>query len=116
MSNFDNFDFNQIASKLTQRWHFICSFYCKIFFILSSLDNAENAQKTVFFWTPNIIVLHLLDTSEKPLLEIENSEACLQVVKYSVHLMLPSQPFQSWHGLGSARMWLIFVLIDGESF
>ena len=43
MSNFDNFDIVQISSKFAQRYHFVSNLNCKIFSILSSLDNAKNA-------------------------------------------------------------------------
>ena len=55
MSNFDNFDIVQISSKFAQRYHFVCNFNCKIFSILSSLDNAENAWSTTFYESPNIL-------------------------------------------------------------
>ena len=45
MSNFDNFDIDQISSKFAQRLHFICYFYCKKISILSGLDNAKNAKR-----------------------------------------------------------------------
>ena len=47
---------------------------------------------------------------------IEKLKACLQVVKSSLPPMLPSHPFPNWNELGSARIWLIFVLVDRESF
>ena len=50
------------------------------------------------------------------MLGIEKSKACLQVVKSSLPPMLPSHPFPNWNELGSARIWLIFVLVDRESF
>ena len=49
MSNFDNFDIDQISSKLAQRWHFVSNFHCKKTFVLGSIDIARNA-KTQFFW------------------------------------------------------------------
>ena len=49
MSNFDNFDIDQISSKFAQRWPFVCNFYCKKIFILGSFDNTENAKRQ-FFW------------------------------------------------------------------
>ena len=53
---------------------------------------------------------------ECSMLGIEKSKACLQVVKSSLPPMLPSHPFPNWNELGSARIWLIFVLVDRESF
>ena len=52
MSNFDNFDINQISSKFAQRWHFIFYFYCKKNSILSGLDNAKNAKRQFFLGHP----------------------------------------------------------------
>ena len=54
MCNFDNFDIVQISSKFAQRYHFVCNFNCKIFSILGSLDNAQNAQSTTFYESSNI--------------------------------------------------------------
>ena len=45
MSNFDNFDIDQISSKLAQRWHFVSNFHWKKNFILGSLDDAKNAKR-----------------------------------------------------------------------
>ena len=42
MSNFDDFDNDQISSKLPQRQHFVYNFYWENIFILGCLDNAEN--------------------------------------------------------------------------
>ena len=44
MSNFDNFDHDQISWKLAQREYFAFYFNCKKIFILGSLDNAENTK------------------------------------------------------------------------
>ena len=55
MSNLDIFDIGQISFKLAQRWHLVCSFYCKKIRILGNLDNAENSKKRHFFWTPYIM-------------------------------------------------------------
>ena len=52
MSNFDNFDINQISSKFAQRWPFVCNFYCKNFFILGSFDDTENAKRQFFLGHP----------------------------------------------------------------
>ena len=53
MSNFDNFDIDQISSKFAQIKFFVSYFHNKKNFILGSLNNAENCQKTTFFGTPN---------------------------------------------------------------
>ena len=50
------------------------------------------------------------------LVGIEKSKACLQMVKSSPPPTSPSQPFPNWNELGSAHTWLIFVLVDRESF
>ena len=42
MSDLDDFDDDQISSKLAQRQYFVYNFYRKTIFILGSLDNAEN--------------------------------------------------------------------------
>ena len=52
MSNFDNFDIDQISSKFAQRKHFICYFYSKKISILSGLDNTENAKRQFFLGHP----------------------------------------------------------------
>ena len=44
MSNFDNFDIDQIPSKLAQKKYSVSSFCCKKIFIQGSLKNAENAK------------------------------------------------------------------------
>ena len=53
MSNYDNFDIDQISSKLAQIWHYVCFFRCEKFFILGSFDNTENTKRQLF-GTPNI--------------------------------------------------------------
>ena len=53
MSNFDNFDIDQMSSKFAQIQFFVSYFHYKKISILGSLDNAENCQKTTFFGTPN---------------------------------------------------------------
>ena len=57
-----------------------------------------------------------VDAPYQQVLGIEKLKACLQVVKSSLPPMLPSHPFPNWNELGSARIWLIFVLVDRESF
>ena len=52
MCHFDNFDIDQIASKLAQRWNFVHSFYCKKISVLDSFDNAKNAKRHLFFGHP----------------------------------------------------------------
>ena len=52
MSDFDNFDIDQIPSKLALKKYFVSSFCGKIFFIQSSLDNAENAKWNLFMDDP----------------------------------------------------------------
>ena len=52
MCHFDNFDIDQIASKLAQRWNFVHSFYCKKISVLDSFDNAKNAKRHPFFGHP----------------------------------------------------------------
>ena len=44
MSNFVNFDIDQIPSKLAQRKYLVSSFCCKKIFIQGSLDNVKNAK------------------------------------------------------------------------
>ena len=44
MSNFDNFDTDQISSKFAQRLYFVCNLYYKKISILVGLDNTENAN------------------------------------------------------------------------
>ena len=48
MSNFDNFDIDQISSKFAQRWPFVCNFCGRNFFILCSFDDTENAKRQFF--------------------------------------------------------------------
>ena len=56
MSNFDDLDIHQISSKLAQRQCFVCNFDCEEIYTVSSLDNAENAKKKLFFCpTYNVI-------------------------------------------------------------
>ena len=52
MCHFDNFDIDQIASKLAQRWNSVHSFYRKKISVLDSFDNAENAKRHLFFGHP----------------------------------------------------------------
>ena len=52
MCHFDNFDIDQIASKLAQRWNSVHSFYCKNISVLDSFDNAKNAKRHLFFGHP----------------------------------------------------------------
>ena len=56
MSNFDNFDIDQMSSKFAQIYFFVSYFHHRKISILGSLDNAENSQKTTFFGTPNILI------------------------------------------------------------
>ena len=51
MSYFDNFDIDQISSKLAQRWHFVSNFHCKKNFTLGGLDDAKNAKSFFFLDT-----------------------------------------------------------------
>ena len=44
MSNFDNFDHDQLSWKLAQRYYFAFHFNCKKIFILGSLDKTENTK------------------------------------------------------------------------
>ena len=61
MCHFDNFDIDQIASKLAQRWNFVHSFYCKKISVLDSFDNAKNAKRHLFFghpiWNKNLFTI-----------------------------------------------------------
>ena len=52
MSNFDNFDIDQISSKFAQRQPFVYNFYCKKIFILGSFDNTENGKRQFFMGHP----------------------------------------------------------------
>ena len=52
MSNFDNFDNDQISWKFAQRWYFVFYFHCKKYFILGSLDVAENSKWNLFMDHP----------------------------------------------------------------
>ena len=45
MSDFDNFDMNQISSKQAQKNYIIYNFYSKKISILDSLDNTDNATQ-----------------------------------------------------------------------
>ena len=48
MSNFDDFDSNQISWKLAQRLFFVFAFYSKIFFYLGNQDDSKNAKWNLF--------------------------------------------------------------------
>jgi len=50
MSNFNNFDIDQMSSKLAQRWHFVSNFHCKKIIIIIQLKTPKDS----FFWTPDI--------------------------------------------------------------
>ena len=51
MSNFDNFDIDQMPSQFAQRSYFVSYFYCKKIYMIGSLDNAENAKRNFFLTT-----------------------------------------------------------------
>ena len=57
MSNFDDFDNDQILRKLAQRWPFAFSFYSKIFFLLGNQDDSKNTK-----W--NLIKNHPIPSSK----------------------------------------------------
>ena len=52
MSNFDDFDIHQMSSNFAERYYFVCNFYCKNFFIVGSLDDAENENLHFFIDHP----------------------------------------------------------------
>ena len=52
MSSFDNFDIDQISSKLAQREYFVSSYCCKKIFVPASLDSAENVKWNFFMNYP----------------------------------------------------------------
>ena len=51
MSNFDNFDMNQMPSKFAQRYYFVCNFRCKKIDIVGRFNYAENAKRNFFLTT-----------------------------------------------------------------
>ena len=48
MSNFDDFDYDQISWKLAQRYSFVIAFYGKIFFFLGNQDDSKNIKWNLF--------------------------------------------------------------------
>ena len=51
MSNFDNFDIDQISSNVAQRKYLVCNLYHIKIFILNCLDNTKNANENIFIIT-----------------------------------------------------------------
>ena len=52
MSDFDNFDIDQMSSNFAQRKCFVCNSYCKKISFVSSLEDAENAILHFFIVHP----------------------------------------------------------------
>ena len=48
MSNFDDFDDDQIPWKLAQRWHFVFAFYIEFFFFLGNQEGSKNTKWNLF--------------------------------------------------------------------
>ena len=64
MSNIDNFVINRMSSKFAHGYFLVCYFYCKKISIPSSLDDAENAQCSILYWPPYIIVDLFVETKK----------------------------------------------------
>ena len=58
MSNFDNFDIDQIFLKFAQRQPFSCNFCCKKIVILGSFDDTENGKGQFFMGHPISVLFY----------------------------------------------------------
>ena len=119
MSNFDNFDIDQISSKLAQRNYLTCNFYRKKIYILYSLDNAKNPKWKLFLNHP-IFVLFALILWRAPfiLCALERSYPtwyrCLPVgvAQYSVIFLLHQYLSITWQFVivSNTSLYQIFML------